>query len=54
MKELFKGFDYKKYWADWKKIQVNQKKKTGKNQSDEKYFNFALRHLEGGEVLARL
>ena len=19
LKELFKGFDYKKYWADWKK-----------------------------------
>lgn len=37
-----------------KEIQVNQKKKTGKNQSDEKYFNFALRHLERGEVLARL
>ena len=40
LKELFKGFDYEKYWSDWeKKILVNLKKKTGEVQLDEKYFN---------------
>lgn len=26
LKELFKGFDYKKYWADWKKENSDKSK----------------------------
>ncbi|KRM05479.1 AbrB/MazE/SpoVT family DNA-binding domain-containing protein [Lactobacillus kitasatonis] len=26
LKELFKGFDYKKYWADWKKQNSDKSK----------------------------
>lgn len=37
LKELFKGFDYKKYWAEWDKQHPNESKgiDLGKPQGKE-------------------
>lgn len=32
LKEIFDGFDYKKYWADWEKEHPNQSKEIDWNQ----------------------